>query len=106
MKIRITHKNSPIDEQIRKFIEKKCKNLEKFTPRIEDVDVLVKVEKNYRWFAEINVPIRGGIIHGEAETGNLLSSFEEALNKVERQLKKRRKKIVEHKPKLSKPLEI
>jgi Ribosome-associated protein Y (PSrp-1) len=63
----------------------------------EEVDIVFKKENNYRWFAEINLPVKGTVIHGEAEAGDLLSSFEESFSKVERQIKKRREKIVEHK---------
>jgi putative sigma-54 modulation protein len=97
MKIRITHKNVELSDQMRELIEEKCDKLERFTPIVGEVDIVLKLEKNYRWFAEINVPIRGTVIHGEERRGDLLSSFEEALDKVERQIKKHRDKVVEHK---------
>ena len=97
MKIRITHKNMQISQQVRELIEEKCNKLERFTSIVGEVDIVFKTEKNYRWFTEINVPIKGAVIHGEAQTEDLLSSFEEALDKVEIQAKKRRDKIVEHK---------
>ena len=97
MKIRITQKNTEISDETRGLIEEKCDKLERFTQIMGEVDIVFKMEKNYRCFAEINVPIRGTVIHGEAEAGDPLSSFEEALDKVEIQAKKRRDKIVEHK---------
>lgn len=86
-----------ISDEMRELIEDKCDKLERFTQIVGEVDIVLKMEKNYRCFAEINIPIRGTVIHGEAEAGDLLSSFEEALDKVEIQIKKRRDKIVEHK---------
>jgi putative sigma-54 modulation protein len=97
MKIRITHKNTEVPQEIHEFIEDKCGKLKKFAPTAEEVDIVFKKEKDYRYFAEINLPVRGAVIHGEAQAGDLFSSFEEALKKVERQIKKRREKIVEHK---------
>jgi putative sigma-54 modulation protein len=97
MKIRITHKNMEISRQVRELIEEKCNKLERFTPIVGEVGIVFKMEKNYRWLAEINVPVRGTVIHGEAKAEDLLSSFEEALDKVEIQAKKRRDKIIEHK---------
>ena len=97
MKIRITHKNVEISDEMRELIEDKCDKLERFTQIVGEADIVLKMEKNYRCFAEINIPIRGTVIHGEAEAGDLLSSFEEALDKVEIQVKKRRDKIVEYK---------
>jgi putative sigma-54 modulation protein len=97
MEIRITHKNAEVSEQMREFIEEKCSKLERFAQIVGDVDIVLKMGKEYVCFAEINLPIKGTIIHGEAEAGDVLSSFEEALDKVERQVKKYRDKMVEHK---------
>ena len=97
MKIRITHKNAEISDKMRELIEGKCDKLERFAQIVGEVDVVFKMEKDYRCFAEINVPIKGTVIHGEAEVGDLLSSFEEALDKVEIQVKKHKDKIIEHK---------
>jgi putative sigma-54 modulation protein len=96
MKIRITHKGIKLSEKTREFIEEKCEKLERFSQIVGEVGVILKVESSYIWFAEINVPIKGTLIHGEAKTDDLLSSFEEALSRVERQMKKRRDKIVDH----------
>lgn len=97
MKIRITHKNTEISQATREFIEEKCEKLEKFAQIVGEVDVVLKVENHHIWFAEINVPVKGTLIHGEAETDDLISSFEEALSRAERQIKKRRDKIIDHK---------
>ena len=96
MKIKITHKNTEISDEMRNFIERKCDKLQKFVRIVGEVDVVMKMEKNYRCFSEINLLIRGTVIHGEAEAGELLSSFEEALSKVEKQVKKHRDRIKEH----------
>ena len=96
MEIKITHKNVDIPEQVREFIEDRCSKFKKFAPAADEVDVVFKKE-DYRCFAEINLPVRGTVIHGEAESEDILSSFEEAFGRVERQVKKRREKTVEHK---------
>ena len=97
MKIKITHKNTELSQQTREFIEEKSNKLQKFVRVTGEVDVVLKKEKEYVFFSEINLPVKGTIIHGEAEAGDVLSSFEEALDRVEKQVKKYREKIVEHK---------
>jgi len=96
MKIRITHKKLEVSQQVRDLIEEKCAKLERFVKVIGEVDIVLKEEKNYMCFTEINLPIKGSIIHAEAQAGDVLSSFEEALDKVEKQAKKHRDKITKH----------
>lgn len=93
MEIRITHKNTELSDEVRNFIEEKCSKLERFVKTVGEVDIVLKMEKDYMYFAEINFPIKGIVIHGEAQHGDLLSSFEEALDKVEKQVKKYRDKL-------------
>ncbi len=97
MEIKITHKKTGISQQVRQLIEEKCAKLEKFAQITGEVDVILKEEKEYVCFAEINLPIKGAIVHAQAQAGDVLSSFEEALSKVEKQVKKHRDKITKHK---------
>jgi len=93
MEIKITHKKTEVSKQLRQLIEEKCAKLERFVKVIGEVDVVLKEEKEYVCFAEINVPIKGNVIHAEAQAGDALSAFEEALSRVEKQVKKYREKI-------------
>jgi len=97
MEIRITHKRTETSQQLRELIEEKCSKLERFVKVIGEVDIVLKEEKEYVCFAEINLPIKGSIIHAEAQAGDILSAFEEALSRVEKQVKKYRDKITKHK---------
>lgn len=96
MEIRITHKKTEISQQLRELIEEKCAKLERFIKVTGKVDIVLKEEKEYVCFAEINIPIKGAVIHAEAQAGDILSSFEEALSKAEKQVKKYRDKITKH----------
>lgn len=93
MKVKITHKKTEVSEHLRQLIEEKCAKLERFVRIVGEVDVVLKEEKEYVCFAEINVPIKGNVVHAEAQAGDILSAFEEALNRVEKQVKKYREKI-------------
>lgn len=96
MEIKITHKKTEVSEQLRELIEEKCNKLEKFIKVVGEVDIVLKEEKEYVCFSEITVPIKGTTIHAEAQAGDVLSAFEEALSKIEKQAKKYREKITEH----------
>ncbi len=95
MKIKITRKKAEVSQQIQNLIEEKCAKLEKFVKVAEEVDIIFKEEKE-SVFAEINFPIKGAVIHAEAEAGDVLSAFEDALDKIEKQVKKHRGKITKH----------
>lgn len=96
MEIKITHRKLDVSQQLRDLIEEKCAKLERFVKAIGEVDIVLKEEKDYVCFAEINLPVKGAIIHAEAQAGDVLSAFEDALNKIEKQVKKHRDKITKH----------
>ncbi len=96
MQLNLTKKNVQVTDDMYSFIRKRLDKLQKFAPHVDQADLVIKLEK-YRWFTEINIPVKRHLIHGQAETEDFCSSFERALEKVERQIKKRRGKITYHK---------
>lgn len=96
MEIRITHKKTEISQATRDLIEEKCAKLERFVKVVGEVDIVLKEEKEYVCFAEINFPIKGAVIHAEAQAGDVLSAFEDALSRIEKQIKKHREKTTKH----------
>ena len=63
MKIKITHGKLDISQQVRSMIEEKCAKLERFVKVTGEVDIVLKEEKDYMCFAEINLPVKGTVIH-------------------------------------------
>ncbi len=80
IKIKITQ---AIEDHLHKKIEKSLNDL----PDVADVHVALTVEK-HRHFAEVTVKTKGFTVHGESETTDLYTCMDEAVDKVEKQIKK------------------
>lgn len=87
MKITITGRHIEITDAIREHLDRK---LEKSFHELEDavdVHVALAVEK-YRHFAEITVKSKGFTVHATEETDDLYNAIDNALAKMEKQIKK------------------
>ena len=80
IKIKITQ---AIEDHLHKKIEKSLNDL----PDVADVHVALRVEK-HRHFAEVTVKTKGFTVHGESETTDLYTCMDEAVDKVDKQIKK------------------
>jgi len=65
----------------------RLEGLSKFSDRIKDVKVVVSEQRNWQ-IVEITVDVDGTLIRGEERSEELLSSFDRALDRVQRQLRK------------------
>ena len=67
-------------------------------PRVEDVHVILDVQKKINHIAEVVVKAKNHV-HAEAKetTSDMYASIDEAMDKVHRQLRKQRDKIQDHK---------
>jgi len=72
-----------IEDHLHKKMEKALKNLHDAA----DVHVALAVDK-HRHFAEITLKTKGFTIHSEAETEDLYTAMDQAVEKAEKQLKK------------------
>lgn len=97
MHLEIRGVHTEIGEGLREHIEKKVEKLTKFFGKIIGVQVVIKREKEGFFIGEINISADGFFLHGKGENVNKKASFEEALNKVVKQIKKHKEKITSHK---------
>jgi len=72
-----------IEDHLHKKMEKALKNLNEAA----DVHVALAVDK-HRHFAEITLKTKGFTIHSEAETEDLYTAMDQAVDKAEKQVKK------------------
>ena len=87
MKITVTGRKIEITDGIRDHLEKKMsKTIHELDDDV-DVHVALAVEK-HRHFAEITIKAPGFSIHSEEETNDLYNAMDNALVKIERQLRK------------------
>jgi putative sigma-54 modulation protein len=96
MKITITTRRMEITEPLREYINNKVAKLAKFKENIQEAHAILSVEK-YRQLAEIYISGNGFSLSSTAETHDMYASVDEAIEKLERQAKKLKKKIIDSK---------
>ena len=92
MQIRITGRHLGLTEDIRELIEKRVEKLETFYDKILEAHVILDLEDN-RYSTEITLKTRRTRLHAEDEDYDPFVSINAAMDKIERQTK-RRKDIV------------
>lgn len=97
MQVHITGRNVELTDGIRDHIYDKVERTLTDFPRIEDVRVLLEIQRHEH---RTEVLVQGKDIHVEshAVSENMYTSIDDALDKAERQLRKRREKVQDHHP--------
>jgi len=92
MRITISGKGMEVSEYLRDTVEKKAGKLKRYFKPGTDVHVTLSIEKS-RHIAEVTVQIDGVVLRSEEITGDMYSSIDIALKKLERQIRKHRTKL-------------
>ncbi|MDI9569762.1 MAG: ribosome-associated translation inhibitor RaiA [Pseudomonadota bacterium] len=92
MKISVTFRNTDGEEWFKNYVEEKLGKLKKYLDRPVDVRVVLSVEK-FRNVAEVNLTDNGMIVNAREEAKEMALAIDEAVEKVERRLKKHREKM-------------
>ena len=93
MKVTVTGRKMEMTEALNDHIEEKILGIKKFLSGVEDVHIVLSVEK-YRHFAEIILNASGYVIHCKEETNNMYSTIDRVIGKLTKQLKKHKDKII------------
>ena len=92
MNIIIRGKHIEVTDALKDYVYKRVGKLEKYSDEFMDVIVTLLVEKG-RHRVEVTAPIHGIILRGEEETGDMYSSIDMVIEKLERQIDKYRTRI-------------
>ena len=96
MQFIISGKNIDVTEGLRSAVYDKLGKLERyFTPETE-VHVTLSVEKE-RQKIEVTIPMKGNIIRAEQVSNDMYASIDLVEDVIERQLRKYKRKLTEHK---------
>ncbi len=87
MHIVVRGKNIPITDALREYVEKRLRKLEKYLGEINEVQVTLMVERE-RHRVEVTIPINGLLLRGEEATGDMYSSVDLVIEKLEKQVEK------------------
>lgn len=98
MQIAVTFRHMEVSNPIREYAEEKVSRVKKFIDEPIDAQVVLSVAKKIRHKAVVTLTARGITIKGSEETGDMYAAIDAVVDKIERQLKRYREKIKEHKP--------
>lgn len=95
MNIIVTGRHLEITPALKSYAEKKIKRFDRYLSNIAEAIVTISVEK-YRHKVEVLMKANGVLIQAEGVTGDVYSSIDEVTEKLERQVKKYKEKLVSH----------
>lgn len=91
----ITGRQMEITASLKDYIEDRAKKIEKYASKATQIIFTLKVEK-YRHIAEVLVKSNGFLLQAEEETDAMYASVDKAMGKIERQFKKYKEKLCNH----------
>ncbi|OGW54966.1 MAG: ribosomal subunit interface protein [Nitrospirae bacterium RBG_13_43_8] len=95
MNIIVTGRHLDITPALKKYAEEKITKFSRYLSNISEAIVTLSVEK-YRHKVEVLLKVNGVLIQAEGITGEIYSSIDEVVEKLERQVKKYKEKLVSH----------
>lgn len=96
MQVSVTFRHMDATDALKSFAAEKVSKIEKYIHTPTDAHVVLSVEKHLHR-AEINVSANGMRIRGEESSADMYGSIDAAAAKIERQLKRYRNKLANHK---------
>jgi len=95
MHININGHHVEVTKSLRDYITNKLSRLERHFDQVTNVDVILSVEK-LRHKAEATIPVNGSNIFANAEDQDMYVSIDALVDKLDRQILKRKEKVTNH----------
>ena len=95
MNIIVTGRHLEITPALKNYVEKKVKRINRYLSNISEAVVTISVQK-YRHKVEVLLKVNGVLIQAEGITSEVYSSIDEVSEKLGRQIKKYKEKLVSH----------
>jgi putative sigma-54 modulation protein len=95
MRLSVKGRNLEITESLRRYAEEKVQRLTKYLEQIVTATVVLAVEK-HRQIAEVTLRVRDLTIRAEESTDDLYSAIDLVTDKLERQILRYKRRIVDH----------
>ncbi len=101
MNISFTFRNTDAEDWLKDYADKKLAKIQKYIDKPIDAQVILSVEK-FRSVAEIKLLTKGIKLNGKEEAKEMALAIDKVVDKIERQIKKYKEKIRNHKDSTSK----
>ena len=95
MNIIVNGRHLEVTPALKSYAEEKLRKFDRYLAHITEAIVTLTVEK-YRHKAEVLIKANGVLIQAEGVTGEIYSSIDEVVEKLETQVKKYKEKLVAH----------
>ena len=95
MNILVNGRNLEITPALKSYAEEKIRTFERYSSDITEAIVTLSVEK-YRHKAEVQLKANSTLIQAECVTGEIYSAIDEVSEKLDRQVKKYKEKLLSH----------
>ncbi|HEX6989792.1 MAG TPA: ribosome-associated translation inhibitor RaiA [Bacillota bacterium] len=92
LRLSVRGRNLEVTEALRSHVEKKVGKIARYFLDEPDAVVLLSVEKE-RQRAELTLDVRGMILRAEAETPDMYASVDDAVDRLERRIRKHKTRI-------------
>jgi len=98
MNISVTFRNSEGENWQKTYVEERIEKLKKYLDVPAETHVIISTEK-FRNVVEINLSANGWNVNAKEEDKDLHLAVDSCIDKIEKQLKKQKEKVREHKAK-------
>jgi len=98
MRINVTFRHMETSDPVRNYVEEKLPKVKKYIDEPVEAQVVLSVEKKIRHKAEVSLTAKGITIKATEETADMYAAIDGVLDKLDRQLKRYKDKIKNHKP--------
>lgn len=94
MRITVKGKNMEVTEALEQYAEKKVEKLGKYFHNIKEAVVTQSTQRNWH-IVEVTLEGDGILIRGEERTDNMYASIDQVVEKLEKQVKRYKSKLIE-----------
>jgi putative sigma-54 modulation protein len=97
MEVTVTFRHMEATDDLRNYAIEKLTKLTKYIDKLVEANIVLSLEK-HRHIAEVTLNVNRVTINGREETNDMYSAIDLVMDKIERQVKKYKDKIHNHKP--------
>ncbi len=101
MNMTITGRHMEMTDALKAYVEGSLERVVEHFDKVIDVDVVLEVQK-HRHIAEVNLHANGIRIHSRESSPDMYASVDTAMSKLDKQIRKYRDRINNHKPRRAK----
>jgi putative sigma-54 modulation protein len=99
MRVNVTFRHMEATEPIKEYAQEKLERIKKYFPDPITAHVVLSTERGYQHVADVNITLHNGItLQGKEITEDMYSSIDLVMAKIERQIRRYKDKIRDHKP--------